>query len=319
MTYTESYTNWYHYKKRMVKESTMAAYALIDRSHLRPAFADMDVTAIRKKDIQAFIYSKLDCGLSVKSVQDMLIVLKMVLRYAAEEYDLPVLTSWKLEWPSRNKGSAPKLERYTAEESRRIIECALTKPTPVKTGILLGLFTGMRIGEICALQFRDIDFDKKTVSVRRTIERIYMLESLESAKESKAGSTRVIISEPKTKNSQREIPLSREIVPLLKAYSHIAAPEYYVATLSEHPAEPRTYRNAYRRFILDEVGLDHCIKFHGLRHTFASTLIDNKVDVKTVSALLGHSDVSTTLNVYVHPSEESKRAAVGTIFKRKKK
>lgn len=316
MTYTELYINWYQCKKRMVKESSMAAYALIDRSHLRPAFADMDVTAIRKKDIQAFIYSKLDCGLSVKYVQDMLIVLKMVLRYAAEEYDLAVLTSWKLEWPSRNKGSAPKLERYTAEETRRIIECALAKPAPAKTGILLGLFAGMRIGEICALQFRDIDFDKKTVSVRRTIQRVYMLEP---EKSSIAGSTRMTISEPKTKNSQREIPLSREIVPLLKAYSHIAAPEYYVATLSEHPAEPRTYRNAYRRFILDEVGLDHCIKFHGLRHTFASTLIDNKVDVKTVSALLGHSDVSTTLNVYVHPSEESKRAAVGTIFKRKKK
>ena len=310
MTYSEAYTKWYAYKRRMVKESTVAAYALVHRNHLQPSFGDTDVPAIRRKDVQAFVYAKLDSGLSVKSVRDMLIVLKMVLRWVSEEYDLPVNTNWKMEWPSRNMDGEHKLERYTPEEFHRIVDAVLAKPSPGKLGILLALTTGMRIGEICALRFGDIDWDKKTLAVRRTVERIY--------RELPDGGwgTELIISEPKTKSSRREIPLMREVIPMLKAYSKVATPDYYVCSLSERITEPRTYRNSYRHFVLNEAGLKRCIKFHGLRHTFASTLIENKVDVKTVSAILGHSDISTTLNVYVHPSEDTKRSAINSALKR---
>lgn len=312
MTYEEAYKEWYDYKKRMVKESTLCAYALSNRTHLRPTFGDMDVQNIRRKDVQAFIYNKLDGGLSVKSVRDMLIVLKMVLRWASEEYDIAVNTNWKMEWPSRNINSEHELERYTPDEFRRIVEAVQAKPSPYKLGVLVALTTGMRIGELCALRFGDIDCEKKTVRVCRTVERIYHV----NPDGAPGGKTYLIVSEPKTKSSRREIPLMREIIPMLKAYSKVSTPDYYVCTLSEHVTEPRTYRNAYRNFILKEVGLKRCIKFHGLRHTFASTLIENKVDVKTVSAILGHSDISTTLNVYVHPSEDTKRAAINTALKR---
>lgn len=312
MTYNEAYKEWYHYKKRMVKETTLAAYALLQRTHLMQAFGDMDVQNIRRKDVQAFVYRKLDSGLSVKSVRDMIIVLKMIIRYVSEEHDIPVNTNWKMEWPSRNIGEGHELERYTPEEFRRIVEKVIEKPSPQKLGILLSLTTGMRIGEVCGLRFGDIDWDKKTIRVSRTVERIYNVSSDGTEK----GKTEIIISEPKTKNSRREIPLMREVIPMLKAYSRVSTPDYYVCTQSERVTEPRTYRNAYRNFILKEVGLKRCIKFHGLRHTFATTLIENKVDVKTVSSLLGHSDISTTLNVYVHPSEESKRNAINGAMKR---
>ena len=312
MTYKEAYTEWARYKQRMVKESTFAAYALTNRNHLEPAFGQTDVQGIRRKDVQAFIYDKLDAGLSVKSVQDMLIVLKMVIRYISEEHDIAVNTNWKMEWPSRNMDAEQKLERYTPDEFRRITEAVLAKPSPLKMGILLCLTTGMRIGEVCGLRFSDIDWEKKTIRVCRTVERIYKV----SPDGKPGGTTELIISEPKTKNSRREIPLMREVIPMLKAYSKVSTPDYYVCTQSEHVTEPRTYRNSYRRFILKEVGLTRCIKFHGLRHTFATTLIENKVDVKTVSSLLGHSDISTTLNVYVHPSEESKRNAINSALKR---
>lgn len=312
MTYNEAYKEWYHYKKRMVKETTLAAYALLQRTHLMQAFGDMDVQNIRRKDVQAFVYRKLDSGLSVKSVRDMIIVLKMIIRYVSEEHDIPVNTNWKMEWPSRNIGEGHEIERYTPEEFRRIVEKVIEKPSPQKLGILLSLTTGMRIGEVCGLRFGDIDWDKKTIRVSRTVERIYNVSSDGTEK----GKTEIIISEPKTKNSRREIPLMKEVIPMLKAYSRVSTPDYYVCTQSERVTEPRTYRNAYRNFILKEVGLKRCIKFHGLRHTFATTLIENKVDVKTVSSLLGHSDISTTLNVYVHPSEESKRNAINGAMKR---
>lgn len=96
----------------------------------------------------------------------------------------------------------------------------------------------------------------------------------------------------------------------MKKFYAVCKPDYYVCTCSEDFIEPRTLRTYYRIFILEKVKLNHCIKFHGLRHTFASTLIENKVDVKTVSTILGHSDISTTLNVYVHPSNEAKICAV---------
>lgn len=312
MTYKEAYEEWYEYKKRMVKHSTMAAYALLNRTHLQPAFGGMDVQTIRRKDVQAFIYSKLDGGMSVKSVRDMLIVLKMVIRWVSEEYDIAVNTNWKMEWPSRNMDGGHELERYTPDEFRRIVEAVQAKPSPYKLGVLMALTTGMRIGELCGLRFGDIDWEKKTIKVCRTVERIYEV----NPDGTPGGKTVLIVSEPKTKNSRREIPLMREVIPLLKAYSKVSTSDYYVCTLSEHVTEPRTYRNSYRHFILKEVGLKRCIKFHGLRHTFASTLIENMVDVKTVSSILGHSDISTTLNVYVHPSEDTKRNAINCALKR---
>lgn len=313
MTYKEAYEEWFRYKRRMVKESTLMAYALSQRTHLSRSFGDKDVADIRRKDVQAFVYEKLDAGLSVKSVRDMLIVLKMVIRYISEEHDIAVNTNWKMEWPSRNMDSEHELERYTPDEFRRIVDAVMAKPSPYKLGILMCLTTGMRIGEVCGLRFGDIDWEKKTVRVCRTVERIY---DVTECRKGEKGQTKLVISEPKTKNSRREIPLMREIIPMLKAYSKVSTPDYYVCTLSEKVTEPRTYRSAYRTFILKEVGLNRCIKFHGLRHTFATTLIENKVDVKTVSSLLGHSDISTTLNVYVHPSEETKRNAINGALKR---
>lgn len=312
MTYKEAYIVWYDYKKRMVKEATLAAYALLNRNHLDPAFGDKDVQDIRRKDVQAFIYDKLDAGLSVKSVRDMLIVLKMIVRWVSEEYDIAVNTNWKMEWPSQNMDGGHELERYTPDEFRRIVEAVKAKPSPYKLGILMSLTTGMRIGEVCGLKFCDINFEKKKLRVCRTVERIYHIKPDGTP----GGKTTIVISEPKTKNSRREIPIMKEVFPFLKAYSMVSTPDYYVCSMSEKVTEPRTFRNAYRTFILKEVGLERCIKFHGLRHTFASTLIENKVDVKTVSSILGHSDISTTLNVYVHPTEENKRSAINNALKR---
>ena len=311
MTFKETYEQWKDYKKRLVKESTMAAYLLIVHNHLLPTFSEVPVGEINRKAVQNFVNKNLDAGLSRKTVKDMLIVLKMVVRFARDEFELPVLDNWRIDWPSCNIDEGQKLPRYTPEEFRLIVRYALENPSPTSLSILLAITSGMRVGEVCALKFGDIDLEHKVIHVQRTLERIYVPFSPGNAKR-----TKIIIGEPKTKSSRRYIPIMRDVLPLVKKFSAIARPDYYVCTMSAHFSEPRTFRSRYMHFIKEEVGLGRCIKFHGLRHTFASTLIENKVDVKTVSAILGHSDVSTTLNVYVHPSEDTKRAAINTALKK---
>lgn len=311
MTFKETYEQWKGYKQRLVKESTMASYLLIVHNHLLPAFAETPVGEISRKLVQQLVNKKLDSGLKKKSVHDILIVLKMVVRYARDEFEIPVVDNWKIDWPSCNMEEEKKLPRYTPDEFRRIVRYAIEKPSPTSLGILLAITSGMRIGEVCALKFGDIDLEQKVIHVQHTLERVYF--PFGPAGESRS---KIIIGEPKTKSSKRYIPIMRDVFPLVKKFAAIARPDYYVCTMSTHFTEPRTFRNRYEFFIKKEVGLSRCIRFHGLRHTFASTLIENKADVKTVSSILGHSDVSTTLNVYVHPSEDTKRAAINSALKK---
>lgn len=313
MTFEETYLYWIDRKSRLVKPSTMAAYVLAAENHLLPFFGAKDVSRIGRKDVQTFVDEKLDKGLCAKTVKDILIVLKMIVRYAEEEFEIAVITQWRIEWPSDNISAQKELQRYTPQEVERIIEAAIAKPSPLKMSILLTLTTGMRIGEVCALQFKDIDLERKVVKVRKTLERIYHYGN---GTNGKRGKTELIFSSPKTQSSNRDIPIMGKVLPLLRKFAALSTPDYYLITMSEHHCEPRTFAHSYHRFILEEVGLKRSIKFHGLRHTFASTLIENKVDVKTVSSLLGHSDISTTLNVYVHPSEEMKRNAINGALKR---
>ena len=312
MTLEEAYKQWLPRKRRQVKESTISVYIQAAEKHILPFFREYPVGEITKRAVQKFVDEKLDSGLSVKSVRDFIIVLKMLVRFAADEFEIPIIDNWKLIYPSKNMAnSSPKLERYTPEEFKKIVNAAIENPSPCSLGILLSICTGMRIGEVCALRFSDIDLERKVIQVQRTLERITSVDE-----KGVINGTKVVINEPKTISSRREIPIMKDIFPIVKKFAAIANPEYYICTMSDKYAEPRIFRTHYRQFVLEKAGVDKCIKFHGLRHTFASTLIENKVDVKTVSSLLGHSDVSTTLNVYVHPSEDIKRSAINSGLKK---
>lgn len=308
MKLNDVYNEWLPVKRRQVKGSTLSCYQLIYINILAPRFGSTDVETMSKKVVTTFLYELLDSGTkSKKYCSDILIVIKMLIRFAGDELGINVPdTAWKVIWPTNNKVVAPKLECYTKEEYRKIVGYVMDNPSPRNLGILLTICTGMRIGEICALQWRDIDLVGKTIHVNKTIERIYLPENIGTDKKK----TVVEIGSPKTNSSDRYIPILKDIFPIVNKFSAVCKPDYYICSCSKDFVEPRTLRTYYRIFILKKVKLDHCIKFHGLRHTFASTLIENKVDVKTVSTILGHSDISTTLNVYVHPSDEAKRCAV---------
>jgi integrase len=173
-------------------------------------------------------------------------------------------------------------------------------------GIYICLCVGMRIGEVCALIWDDIDTDNGIIRIRRTIQRIYMVEEGERK-------TELLIDTPKTKNSIREIPMSHDLLKILKPIKKIVNGNFFVLTNDSRPTEPRTYRAYYKKLMLT---LDiPPMKFHGLRHSFATRCIESKCDYKTVSVLLGHSNITTTLNLYVHPNMEQKKKCIDQMYK----
>ena len=292
---------WAKDKSQYVKESTMAVYQLSLKNHIVPAFGGKQM--LTEADVQAFALEKLQKGLNQKSVKDMLIVLKMIQRFGEKQGWLEH-AEWQVRFPANPQKKA--LPILTKADQKKLMEYIEGHFTFLNLGIYICLHTGMRIGEVCAIRWADFDLTKGIVSVNRTLERIYVVDADKPY-------TKVIESTPKTKNSQREIPLSKHLTGMLKPLMKIVNQEYYVLTNNDRPTEPRTYRT-YFNHLTTKLGIPH-LKFHGLRHSFATRCIESRCDYKTVSVLLGHADISTTLNLYVHPNEDQKRSCIHKMLK----
>lgn len=292
---------WKEYKRPYVKQSTMAAYVLILENHVLPYFGDGD--SLHEQEVQAFVLQKLERGLSVKTVKDILIVLKMVMKFGVKN-EWMTYYEWDIKYPTTSTNK--ELEVLSVANHRKILNYIQSHFTFTGLGIYISLSTGLRIGEICALRWSDINVADGTITVSRTIERIYIIEGEKKH-------TELIINTPKTKNSCREIPMSKELLAMIKPLKKVVNEDFYVLTNDERPTEPRTYRNYYNGLM---VKLDiPKLKYHGLRHSFATRCIEAGCDYKTVSVLLGHSNISTTLNLYVHPNMEQKKRCISKMFK----
>ena len=292
---------WKEYKRPYVKQSTMAAYLLILENHLLPAFGEND--SLPEQSVQSFVLEKIECGLSVKSIKDILIVLKMVMKFGVKNEWMNYY-EWDIKYPTNSANK--ELEVLSVSNHRKILDHIQSHFTFTGLGIYISLSTGLRIGEICALKWNDINITEGTITVSRTIERIYMIEGEKKH-------TELVISSPKTRNSCREIPMSKELLAIVKPLKKIVNDNFYVLTNDEHPTEPRTYRNYYNG-LMEKLGIPR-LKYHGLRHSFATRCIEAGCDYKTVSVLLGHSNISTTLNLYVHPNMEQKKRCITKMFK----
>lgn len=287
---------WKNDKKPYVKKSTYAAYSLMIANHLGPSFGTLN--EITEERVQRFVLDKLAQGLSQKTIKDMLVVLKMILKFGAKNGLLePRAIDVKFPTPREQR----RIEVLSRGHQRRIMEHIVAHFTYSNLGIYICLCTGMRIGEICALTWADIDLENGLIRVDKTIQRIYMTDGSRRH-------TELIIDTPKSRNSIREIPMSDELVRLVEPFTRGANRDFFVLTNESRPTEPRTYRNHYKR-LLEELGIP-ALKFHGLRHSFATRCIESRCDYKTVSVLLGHSNISTTLNLYVHPNMEQKKRCV---------
>ena len=295
-------------QKNYVKESTYANYLIAMVNHIVPAFQGMEMNEITTNVIQNAVlaWSKTGClnktrGLSLKTIKDMTIIVKMCIKDYEERYDsdLKIRT---IEYPAIKKSEGKAvLSKKQQEYMLNVIKRNLEYET---LGYAVSLYTGIRIGELCALQWGDIDIDNRLIRINKTLQRIYLKS------DSTKGKTKVTITSPKSDKAVRDIPISQTLYSLFKKLT-FKNKKVYLLTGDRNYIEPRLYRKHYEKF-LREHNIEQ-IRFHGLRHTFATRCIESGADYKIVSELLGHSSVNLTLNLYVHPHMEDKRRCVELI------
>ena len=299
---------WQKENKYFVKESTFATYSVAIENHILPYFGRRQLKDIRHDDTQKFILSlsqkrKKNGGgyLALKTIKDITALWLGILAKAEqkgyiclekEQYQYPVSVHKEVRSASGNC--------LTLQEEYEIIKCLKKQKSLKSLGIALALATGMRIGEICALQWNCIDLSGGFVHVKQTLQRIY-------TKENGIGKSKVVVTTPKSFHSDRYIPLPENYLLLLK--KHQAEPDAYLLTGNRDKfIEPRTLREYYNRLMADN-GTKY-VTFHGLRHTFATRLVETGCDYKTISELLGHADINTTFRTYVHSDMDKKRQFV---------
>ena len=292
---------WKEEKKKYVKKSTYAAYQLLIQNHIKPYFGDL--YEVNEEKVQQFVFDKLDAGLSEKTIRDIIIVLKMILKFGIKNGYLEYI---QIDAKFPSKQEKKDLDVLSKADQKKFMEHLRNNFTFKNLGIFICLSTGMRIGEICGLRWRDVDTVEGVIKVRHTLQRIYIIEG-------ETRHTELLLDTPKTANSVRDIPMSSELLKMLKSLNKVVNENYYVISNDIKPIEPRTYRNYYKK-LCKQLDIPE-LKFHGLRHSFATRCIESKADYKTVSVLLGHSNISTTLNLYVHPNKEQKKKTIDKMLR----
>ena len=312
MIFQDWLEEWLQDKKNEVKPATYSSYLLAIENHLIPILGGYEIGEINSAVLQEAVNKwakegniKTNQPLSSKSIRENYGLATRALKAYCEKNQMPIIT-YKVKLPPKDNFD---IETFTKEEQKKIIlkinlACAgkRVKYACKCVGIGLGLCAGLRIGEVCAITWGNIDFENRTILVDSTAQRI-------SGK--KGEGSEIVIGNPKTSNGFRTIPFNATIeFFLLSLYELCNHPgkDIYIVTNSNKCTEPRTYESTYKTF-LRKAGVK-TRKFHCLRHSFATKAIACRMDYKTLSKLLGHSDIKTTLALYVHPQLEDKRVAM---------
>ena len=286
MTVKEMVHEWLTAVICRIKESTAANYSMKIENHIIPAFGEIDCGALKSKDIHAFINKKLSEGLSARYVSDIIVLLKSVMKYAAREYGINNVTE-DISLPKKNN---PLVRLLTDREQTVLKQHIDSCRDTTSLGAAFSLYMGMRIGEICALRWEDIDLEKRILTVSRTIRRIQT--------DDPNNKTKIVISTPKSESSRREIPIPDSMMSFLQEKTGKAAD--YILTGSDKPLEPRSMQYRFAR-LLKRLGFPS-VHFHSLRHIFSCRALASGTDVKTLSELLGHGSTELTLKFYAHSS-----------------
>ena len=281
---------WLEIKRNEVKDSTYYNYLFIIEKYLNNEFWGLKIDNI--SDFNYFIKS-LNKTLSCKTIRDIVSVLKMILNYYESEYNVK-LNYKKISVPKSEKNYIKVLSN---KEKLKLEKYCLDRKDLKLFGIVLCLNTGLRVGEICALKWEDIDLEEKNLYVKKTLQRVY---------DSVQKKTKINIDRPKTENSIRCIPISKKIYEILKPLKKEYRPnQFFLTGSSTKFIEPRNYQNTFKKVLKASKVKQN--NFHILRHTFASNCIEVGMDIKSLSEILGHSSVEITLNRYVHSSRKSKK------------
>lgn len=312
MKFCEIVQPWLTRKEATVKPSTYAVYTCAVQQFLIPKFGDMELDLIDEDVVQEWIGEMASSGLAYRTCKDRVVALKNALRFAEKKGWRKAGIRMDVVFPRRFSEEDERRELALTPETCDAIVKAVDKEIECKSwpninvnnrvGVVISLFTGLRIGEVCGLKWDDIDLDEGVVHVRRTVQTNYIY-SLDGT-----GRSRLSVGSPKSRTSRRDVPICEPLRERLERLDRPADGTAYFLTGKQSPTIPRTFRSSFDLF-LSRHGIDK-FNFHRLRHTFATRCIEAGVDAKTTSELLGHANVNITLNLYVHPNAGAKRAAV---------
>ncbi len=284
---------WIAFIQKNKKHSTYIKYKNIYQKYIEPLLGDIKADGLTQDMVNQILDSENDISLSIQ--KSVICVTNLLLKYVSQKYKISV---FKLESDTVRTVLKP-VEALSMSEQQSLIECLCREPDVYKTGIMLCLATGVRLGEICALKWEDIDLKNRLLYVNRTVQRIEVNDGKTK--------TALVVGEPKSIFSKRTIPLADTVIKWLLPYYK----ESGYLLKNNAPMEPRTYQNKYAGY-LNSAGMKKS-NFHILRHTFATNCINSGMDIKSLSEIMGHSDVKITLNRYVHPTMDTKREYINTM------
>ncbi len=293
--FSEIGERWLQDRRLTVKDSTYIKYEIIWRRHIQPALGQLDADAVTGAAVDELARELLDRGLAAKTRRDVLTMLRSILAYAAAQ-GWQVRQAPRIHYPRAPRKQIRVLSR---EEQDRLAAYLYADMDCCRFGILLALLTGIRLGELCALRWRNISWTERTITIDATMQRLRVLDG------SGEGKTHVTISSPKSDASVRVIPMSDHLAALCRQMGQ-CEPNCFILTGTERYMEPRAVQFRMEKIARD-CGLEG-VHFHTLRHTFATRSVEVGFELKSLSEILGHADTSITLDRYVHISMELKRA-----------
>lgn len=284
------------YQKITIKLRTYLKYTDIINKHINPILGEYELEALTCDVLQRFVLYKLTYGnlitndkLSDNSVIAIISLLKQSLKKAV------FLGVARIEYTSQIKMPNIKEKEVLAfnmfEQQKLESYCLNSKPNYI--GIIICLYTGIRLGELLALTWEDIDFDKKILRINKTVYTI-----------TRNGRNEAYIDKPKTKQSNRMIPLPKQLISVLKRNKRKSTSSYIITTKNGGIVQNRSYQKSFK-CILKKCNITYK-SFHSLRHTFATRVLELGMDIKTLSEILGHKNSMITLNRYSHSLLEHK-------------
>ena len=296
---------WLHSLKNGIKESTYAHYSYTLHKYLLPVLNKVPIASFDESFLEQAmqqIIAPTDTAhkpLGNSSARECLSMLRRICKYAAH---LRLIRPMELEVAlskAIDKISAP----LSPTEQQRLYQYVQENPTSRKIGLLLELELGLRIGEICGLQWGDFDLKLGTLKISRTVCRISCGN----------GHTKVVIQTLKIRTSRREIPIPKQLLIVLKKLRGNARNSTWLLSGNESkPTEPRCYRKNIKAYLKQAAVRQ--VRPHALHHTFATTCLQAGCDVRTLSELLGHANANITLQRYVHSDLTRKRREMNRIF-----
>ena len=302
MLYKEWISEWLeNYVKSSVKERTYAKYADIVRIRLIPSLGECELNDLTPFIVQRYITELLHHGnlkngegLSANTVNLIIAVVQSSMETA---YSIGLTDEYKMDKIKRPRVQGKQITCFSPSEQKMIEQAVLTDKRDKMIGILICLYTGLRVEELLALEWTDIDFSKNELQVYKTC---YDKGRLR------------ITTTPKTTSSVRVIPIPKQFVPILKQLKKRCQSQYVI---SENGAyiSIRSYQRSFE-LLLKRLGIPHQ-GFHSLRHTFATRALECGMDVKTLSEILGHKNATVTLNRYAHSLMDHKRDMMNRLGK----